>query len=247
MSDVRFPDDADGANNFMNRTDDDQKSIITPPDIKKCTIYGWKPAESDAWTDFRERINVIHALYSNPDTTGPGVREKMRLIISEIRAYDNDKDHGHHLLDKVALTGSVDDCLTFNVVRGTALAAEPVHHDYSVVTLIPSISIKKNEIGFHVIGVVNPATPDSVAIPDGISMVRVYRFIGTEKPKSLRDFDFLGLAKRGQIKSMFTGLEFDSEKRQYAYYYAVYENKDGVTGPTSAILKVEIRLEVIPT
>ena len=243
---VRFPEDGPGANDYMNLTDDDQKSIITQPSTKKSTEYGWDDDESEAWSTFRTELNALYADSIDPTKTGPGVLKLLHLKIAEIRAYDNDKEHGHHLLDKVALNGSEADCLLYNVVRGTALEATPVHHDYSVVTLTPAISVKENATGYHVIKVVNPATPDSDAIPPDIIFARLFRFIGIEQPKSLRDFDFLAKAKRGSVTSMLTGVEFDEEHRQYAYYYAVYENKDGVVGPPSAIIKVEIRLESIP-
>jgi hypothetical protein len=231
---------------FMKRTNNRQLEIITPPSTLRYTIYGWKPAESTQWTTFYNDLQALFDLYSNPDSTGHGVIAKLKAKIAEIIAYDSDKINGHHLLDKVAAMGDIDDFICFNVVHGTILAHDPVHHDYSTVSLIPSVSLKEEKLGYHLIAVENPETPDSVAIPEGLEAALVYMAIGAEAPKSFKDFDCIGKATFGTIESTFPDLQYNPDKRIFAFYYAAFVNIKLVQGPPSNVLKVEIRLPEIP-
>ena len=104
---------------YMNLTDAYQLEIVPPSTEKNYVKWGWTIEESDQWTQFRKQSNLIYALYTNPDKVTSVIRKQMKEHIKTVRLYDNDPEDGKHLLDKVALNGSADDCATFNVVRGT--------------------------------------------------------------------------------------------------------------------------------
>jgi hypothetical protein len=227
---------------FMVRTDENQKSVLTPPSTKRYTLYGWTEEESFTWSAFRKEIEELYALYSDPDKTGPAIRKLMKLLIRKIRAYDNDKAKGHHLLDKVALNGTMDDWITFNIKRGTTLASGPTHHDNSPELILPNISLDENTYSSHLLLVSNPDNPQSKKLPEGVVFAKIFRCIATEQPASLYAYEFIGNASRGKFISSLEAIERDKHTRLFAYYYCRYESKKGKLGPHSKILRVEILL-----
>jgi hypothetical protein len=241
-SDVRLSPKPSVFNDQMIRTDELQLKVMTPPSTLRYTLWHWTAEESAAWSMYREKSESLYGLLCNPDTVGPTIRKKMKELIKEVRTYDNDKANGHHLLDKVALFGTIDDCLTFNVKGRTVLAADPTHHSEEAVTFRPSVTVLNNEEGMQLLSVINPDTPGSKKLPEGMAFARLYRFIGTEMPQNLKLYDYVGIAKKGEYLSTFGDLHFTDDKRVYAFYFARYESKQGVLGEPSAIVKAEILL-----
>jgi hypothetical protein len=229
-------------NDFMIRTDENQKSMLTPPSTQRYTLYGWTEEESLTWSAFRKEIEELYALYSNPDKTGPMIRKAMKILIKKIRAYDNDQIKGHHLLDKVALNGTLDDWTTFNIKRGTTLASGPTHHDNNPELILPNLSLSENTYGSHLLLVHNPENPQSKKLPEGVVFAKIFRCISTEQPASLKAYEFIGNAFRGKYISNLEDIERDEHTRLFAYYYCLYESKKGKLGPPSKILRVEILL-----
>jgi hypothetical protein len=242
VREVRISKKASVFNDMMARTDKLQLSVLTPPSTLRYTLWHWTAEESAAWTAFSVKSLALYAQYSDPDTVSPAIRKAMKELIKDVRAYDNDKAHGHHLLDKVALFGTLDDCLTFNVKGRTVLAADPTHHSEEAVTLRPSVTVLSNEEGIQLLKVINPNTPGSKKLPEGIAFAKVYRFIGTEQPQDLNLYIFDGNAKRGEYTSTFGNLQLSDNKRTYAFYFARYESKLGILGAPSTIVKAEILL-----
>jgi hypothetical protein len=237
---VRISKDPQEFDDYMNLTDNLQKSDDPSTSQKKYLNWGWKDAESTQWTAFREQSNLLYAIYNDPDKTGHSARVKMNEHIATVRKYDNDKKEGHHLLDKVALNGTLDDCFTFNVVRGTALEADPVHHDYDPTPYIPVLSFKKYNLGSHLIGVSCADTPDSRSLPEGMKYAKIYRYMGKTAPAKLTDFEFAGNAKYGEFTSDFGDLVIPEGEKWDAYYFARYESENGKLGNPSQVVNAPI-------
>jgi hypothetical protein len=238
----RIPLNPQECKNYMVRTDENQKSVLTPPSTQRYTLYGWTEEESTTWSAFRKGIEELYALYSDPDKTGPAIRKLMKLLIKKIRAYDNDKIDGHFLLNKVAIYGTLDDWLTFNVKRDTTLASKPTHHNNSPEQIVPEIHLLENTFGSHLLHVSNPETPTTKKLPEGVVFAKIFRSISTEQPASLKAYEFIGNAFRGKYISSLEDIERDEHTRLFAYYYCRYESKKGKLGPPSKILRVEILL-----
>ena len=228
---------------YMNRTDDWQLTVVTPPDILRYTLLGWTQEESNQWTAFRQKSNELWALLNNPDSATKVVRQKMKDHIKTVRAYDNNKSTGHHLLDKVALNGTIDDCATFNVKRGTTLQADPVHHTDDPVLTPPVITLKDLEPGYHRLSLKYPDASESKKVPDGAVFAKVFRYVGTAPPASIKTYELIGSARRAEIVSKFEGITPpEGDVKLYAWYFARYENKKGELGPIGNILRVEVVL-----
>jgi hypothetical protein len=241
---VRISRDPAECTAYMLRTDNLQKSVLTPPSTLRYTLYGWTAQESADWTNFRERLESLYKLYSNPDKVGPSIRKQIKLLINEIRRYDNDKLNGHKLLNKVAVNGNVDDWRSFNVKRDTTLASDPVHHGDDVELPLPDIIVKKIGVGFHELLITNSESPGSKKKPEGIQFVKVYRYIGKVAPTSHSQYVFLDNAKIGKIISKFVNLEIVDNEKIYAWYYACYESKNGKLGRPCSSTRVEIVLNI---
>jgi hypothetical protein len=227
---------------YMIITDDLQKSVLTAPDTLRYALYGWSAAESKAWSDFRVKCEKTYSVYSDPAKTGPGPRLAMHILIKQIRAYDNHPKEGHHLLDKVALNGTIDDCFTFNVKRGTTLEAKPRRYESKEINSTPVISIKNIGLGNHTLLIEHPENLQSKKLPEGIIFVKIYRYIGSEPPQKLNQYEMIGNAKRSEFISDFADLEFDTDKKVYAWYYARYESTKGLLGLPGNIRKAPVIL-----
>jgi hypothetical protein len=227
---------------FMNRTDDYQLEVITPPSTKRYTLWGWIQQESDDWTAFRIKSNILFALMSDPDTTGPTPRKKMRDHIKFVRAYDNNKIVGHHLLDKIAATGNIDDFKKFNIKHGSTLEADPEKKQEDIVLKPPVISLKDLGVGYHFLDVSYPNFPDSKALPKDVKEAIVFRFIGNVRPSNLKMFEQIGSVKRGLFTSTFSDYVAANEEKVYAWYYVRFMNSKGELLVPGPVLRVDCNL-----
>jgi len=227
---------------YMLRTNALQKTLVTPPSTYRYLSFGWTADESDDWDTFTTRAITAYANFSDPDKTGPGPKKIMKALIAEVRKYDNDSESGHHLLDLVAVHGTLDDCIAFNVKKGTVLAVSSTHRSNIPVKKTPRIGLKSNDQGLQVISCTNPETPKSKKLPVGVMAANIYRFIGAVKPDKLNQYDYIGIAKRGEIVSKIEDPGLEGDTKIYAWYYACYVYKDGTLSEISSILKVEVLL-----
>ncbi len=225
---------------FMINTDDLQKSILVEPDTLRYTLFGWTEEESLAWSDYRQKCEEAYQNYTNPVTKGYTTRLIMRTLIKEIRRYDNDPRYGHHLLDKVALNGTIDDCAVFNVRRGTPRAAKPHRSSNTIPEHTPHLTIATIDLGMHILKVRHPQTPESKALPEGIVFIKIFRYIGTEAPAKLSDYDMIGNAQRAKFISLFGDLHLQTDKKVFAWYYGRYESKKGLMGPCGPVVKAPV-------
>ncbi len=227
---------------YMKVTDNLQKSVLSPPSTLRYTLFGWTQKESLAWSDFRLQTEKTYAIYSDPTKTGPTPRKKMKLLIKKVRAYDNDKIKGHHLLDKVAVNGTFDDWLTFNIKRGTSLAAQPSRRKFDPSATTPLLTILRNTEGFHLIRVANSKDISAIKLPDGMAFAKIFCYIGSEKPFSQKQYTLIGNAKRGRYLHSFENVKYEGKERLYAWYYACYESKSGKMGLPGAVMSAGILL-----
>lgn len=175
----------------------------------------------------------------------------MGILIKVVKKYDNDPLIGFHLLNKVAMNGTISDCETFRVKRDTALAT--ISHQGSITSrtvgglvsgpLKPVLAVKKYDVAEHVLSVTNPDTPKSHALPDGIKFAKVYRYIGTAAPTALSQYVFVGSAKRGSVLSSITSADLaaiPANTNSYAWYIARYESNKGVLGDACGAIVAQI-------
>jgi hypothetical protein len=238
---VRISKEPKTLNDYMNRTDDLQLSVVPPAVDKKFKIWGWTQDESAQWTAFRTECNKLFADYSDPDKKGHALNLKMNELVSKVRKYDNDRADGHHLLDKVALNGTVDDCITCNVVRGTVLASPPVRHADDPTSFIPELRFKSYAPGQHVI-TVECSGASGKKLPEGMSFAQIYRCISATKPADLTHFELIGNAKRGIFKSNFPGVVPGKDEVLSAYYFGRYVSKKGELGNPGPVIDAPIML-----
>jgi hypothetical protein len=240
---------------YMQNTDNLQLSDGIAAGTKKWQNWGWTADESSQWTSLRSQSDILYPQYADGSKSNTTVIDQMNLLIMNTKKYDNDPLTGHHLLDKIALNGTISDCETFHVKRGTALAA--VSHQGagnsrnvggSAVgtgssSLKPVITITKYAVGEHEVLVSNPDTPTSHALPDGIKFAKLYCFIGTSAPTSLSQYNFVGNASRGHVLSAFSDADlapFPAGTVLYAWYIARYESNKGVLGDACGAVRAQI-------
>ena len=243
--DLRISTNKDKFNKYLNATDDLQKSALPAPSTdKRYTIWGWKDEESTQWTEFRKTSNEYMTLLGDPDTYSPAVVKKMNKHIKEVRLYDNDKINGHHLLDKVAVFGTMDDQITFNLKRDTSMAEEPSEGEKKPMMIVPALSIIQFGLGQQLIGATQSDGKKTKALPEGMKFLKIYRAIASVRPESFDDYHFLGNAKRGRLLSSFEGIQIPEDKKLNAYYIARYESTTGALGGLSAVLESPIMVAV---
>jgi hypothetical protein len=241
-SKVRIPIDPSDHNDYMNRTDDLQIKIVPPSTVANYEVWGWKDQESDDWSAFRTKGNQLYALYSDPDKVNSVVRKKMAAHIVEVRKYDNDKTNGHFLLDLVAQNGSVDDCVTFNVVRGTILQHDRTTHDYNPSLYTALVNIENNSIGQHILSARCQQVAKGYKLPDGMKFLQIFRYIGSERPKSASQYTSIGFAKKGKFISTFPDVVPVEGKTLIAYYYGCLVSIDGKQGTPGPVVDGPIML-----
>jgi hypothetical protein len=235
----------------MQTTDKLQLSINPSTGNPKWKDWGWTSAQSAQWTSYRNQSDTLFPQWADKNHNNTDTTDQMGLLIKAVKKYDNDPLTGFHLLDRVALSGTISDCETFHVKRGTALAAVS-HQGAATARTIgglvtgpekPVLAVKKYDVGEHVIGVTNPDTPKSHALPAGIKFAKVYRFIGTAAPTALSQYQFVGNAKRGSVLSSFSDGDlaaFPAATTVYAWYIARYESNKGVLGDACGAIRAQI-------
>jgi len=239
---VRVSTKAKDFNPFMNRTDDLQLKIVAPSTDPNYKRYGWSDDQSQQWTSFRKQSNLIFTDYNDPDKVGPTIRKKMRELIKQTRAYDNNKMLGNFLLDKVASNGNIDDWKTFNIKRGTVLSEPKSDEKKDTSAYTPTLTSAKIGFGFHVFSVRCTETPDSRGLPEGMAFVLVFRCISATPPTKLSQYDQVGAAKFGKFISNFSELVPVPGEKLIGYYYARYMSTKGVLGNPGPIAKVPVNL-----
>lgn len=229
---------------YMDNTDDLQLAANpTAPPPQNFQKFGWTAAESAQWTAFRKQSDKLFQQVSDKKKSTSDLKDQMKILIKNVKAYDHDKLSGHHLLDKVALNGTTSDCETFRVKRGTALAKSVTKTSGDTGTLIPVLSVRKNNVGEHLLRATNNDKEKSKAIPKGMKFLKVYRFIGTKPPSSIDDYIFVANAKRGKALSHFSDLGLDPNVKMWAWYIARYESSTGKLGDPSPSIKVDVNLQ----
>jgi hypothetical protein len=211
-----------------------QISEGVPPDTKKWENWHWIDAESAHVTEVRTKAEEYWNQMVDKKNCPPNTRDEMRILIHDFMAYDHGENEPHKLLNKIADFGTIQDCNTVGVKRGTPLAKSPNLSGSNVVVskVSPVIDVRFNKIGRHLLTVRNPETPDSRALPPGIKFARMYCAIGTTKPANLNQYVPIGNAKRGLFENLFENIE-SSEDRLYAFYYGRYETTKGETWPAT--------------
>jgi hypothetical protein len=194
--------------------------------------WKWEDADSAQWTEFRTEADALFIDYDAENFVNKNVRDKIKVLVRNVQEYDHDRDTGHKLLDKVALYGNVDDCNTFRVKRGTVLADETPTHSAGLGNTKPQLALRSSSPGEHEFAVTNPDTPESRALPPGVSFCDVHRCIydATKPPASIKDYELIGVPSRGIFLSKFEDQTFDRTKKYYASYIARYRGKSGEIG-----------------
>jgi Fe-S-cluster formation regulator IscX/YfhJ len=224
----------------MQLTDNYQLTIDPDnPPHKLYEKFTWTIAESTQWTDFRTQADALFSQYDSDLTVNTTIRNKMHTLIRQTNEYDHDRDTGHHLLDKVALHGNIDDCNIFKVKRLTSLADDTRTPTGDLGMLKPKVTIRDNNAGEHELEVTNPDTPDSSALPDGVSHALVFRCVKEAgvTPASIEDYYLVGTAKRGLFLYTFSDMTFDPAKKYFIWYIARYISKTGQIGEPSTAVK----------
>jgi hypothetical protein len=242
MSNSRFRTSMAGFTTDIDILEDLAKKPGVPPNAKKSDDWHWSAAEAQYVTATREAADDYWDIVKDNRNCPPEVKDEYKILINDFMAYDHGKSNPHHLLDKISDFGSISDCETVHVKGGTPLAKTPVKGGGTVVNEIPNVWIIKNEEGKQMIGVTNPETPDSKALPKGIKFAKVLCFIGEKAPTNLNAFTEIGNAKRGQYLNKLIEGELSGSVKLYAWYYALYENTKGVKGKPSIIVKAQVIL-----
>jgi hypothetical protein len=212
--------------------------------------WNWTAADSAQWTAYRIASDKLFLKLSDKKKSSTDIKDQMKILITTVKKYDHDPITGHHLLDKIAISGTSSDAETFRVKRGTALAATGMatakkkgSSASGAVTQIPVLSMKLNSEGEHILNAINPDTPKSKAKPKGIKFLKVYRYIGTKPPIAISQYQFVANAKRGIAKSEFANIGLDANTKLWAWYIGRYESNKGVLGSASPALKAGILLQ----
>ncbi|MHB8260590.1 MAG: hypothetical protein ACYDCN_02595 [Bacteroidia bacterium] len=238
---------------FIQRTDDLQLSPGRVVGTHKWQDWGWTAVQSAQWTSYRNQCDLLYPKYADPKHVNTDITDEMNLLITNVKKYDNDPITGARLLDKVALSGTINDCETFNVKRGTALAGVSHQGSSSQRTvggstggsLTPIAVVKHYFVGQHVLSATNPNTPESHALPPGAKFCKGYRIIGTagQAPTATTTYQFVGNVKRGTLHSSFTAADlaaFPPETVVYAWYIFRYESTTGVLGEPCGAIRAQI-------
>jgi hypothetical protein len=230
----------------MDVVDELQLSAGTPPNAKKYMDWHWTLEESDHVTKVREKADEYFELMKDKKSCPTVVRDQMNILITDFMAFDHGKTDPHNLWNKIADFGSITDCESAGIRRGTPLAKAPTQDDEVPVVeqlLQPLIGIRINAIGKHLLSVVNSASPSSKALPKGIKFAKVFVYIGTEPPANLKQYYVIGIARRGMFLNKLNDIEPVEGKDLYAWYIVRYENTKGELGEPSNRLKAEIYFE----
>jgi hypothetical protein len=225
---------------YIQRTDNRQLSINPATGEPRWKGWTWTAAESEQWAKFRKRCDELYVVYADKNLKSTLVKDSMHLLIRETRNYDNNPRSGHKLLSKIAVKGMIDDWVTFRIKQSTSLEKKPVRNRNNTVKHVPTVSLRKIDIGIHVLSVRNPETPSSRALPEAIIFAEVFRDVGTKPPKSINDYKDVGVAKRGIFRSRVSSPADGNVKKYYAWYVTVYVSRNGKRGNMSQPLVVPV-------
>ncbi|MHB8261675.1 MAG: hypothetical protein ACYDCN_16725 [Bacteroidia bacterium] len=238
---------------YLTRTNAYQLAIV--PDtrqgapvgsrVAQYVLWGWTAVESAQYTAYTTEYNLIYAEVADKKGTSTDERIDEKLLNKAIHAYDNDPLIGHHLLDKIALNGTIADCQAFGVKRGTALAV-PTHGAATQRTIGSSIvsPVKVESISLHKIAhlliqlLVIVAGQKGRAKPKGVKEIMVFMSItaiGATAPL-LSTYLYVGDVKRG----LLTVPQDETNEGKKAWFIARTKNTKGQLGPPSAPFSITI-------
>ena len=234
MSDTRIPTSIPEFVAYMEDTDDYQLAIVAPATTANYLRWGWTAPQSAWWHTNRQKSDSLFAIYKNKKFRTSDNTEQIHQLIKVVSTYD----HANHLLDNVAnSSNSINtDYEKFKVKRGTPLQDTTHSRTPNPGLLKPVITVREITHLQQRLTVRNPEEPESRGLPEGMKFARVYRFIGTNEPTDLKQFEFIGNAKRGLLISNFELADLKNE----AWYYARYESNTGVMGAASEIISAVI-------
>ena len=69
---------------------------------------------------------------------------------------------------------------------------------------------------------------------------KLFRYVGTEPPKTLDQYILVGNAKYGEFNSSLSEIELSPSTKLYAYYIARYESNKGELGDPCLMISAEI-------
>ncbi|HLG35911.1 MAG TPA: hypothetical protein VI757_13610 [Bacteroidia bacterium] len=237
MSDVtRIPTQPSALASYLETTDDYQTAAILPAP-PNYTRWNWTSQESTDWHDFRVNYGTLYQKFSDKNTRNKSIVAQQKVLNKAIHKYDNDTVTGHHLLDRVALTGTIDDCEIFRVKRGTALADTTPTGPPDPGSVAVTIAIKKSE---HLLTQLLIKTADQVGRgrPKGIKEIMVFKAITAQNAPApaLKDYQYVGDVKRGLTNVQHE----DTVEGSKAWFFARVKNSKGETGPPSSPVSVSV-------
>src|SRR5438874_1719958 len=98
--DTRIPRDILKIVGYMRITDDWQLSIDPATTNPRWQNWGWKAADSAAWTDFRTIGDGYWTTYETPETRDTDTKNRLVKLVRDIVKYDDD----NRLLNKISDT-----------------------------------------------------------------------------------------------------------------------------------------------
>jgi hypothetical protein len=211
---------------YMVNTDDWQLSIDPATSAPRFQNWGWTPAESTAWTDFRDRAVVLNTDYATVAKRSTDLLNKIKILLDEVVDYEQD----NKLLDRMSVKkippAAVEDFEKFNVVRGTVLA-DTTATTSDATPPQPHVHIKEVTHLTHLLEVTNP-DHDGPGRGPGIKEIQVWRALvagGAPEPDASA-YTQIGDAERGRFTSTFE----EGDKRKDAYYKARMKGTNGKYG-----------------
>jgi len=93
----------------------------------------------------------------------------------------------------------------------------------------PDITIDAIKHLSHKLRMTDPANPHTQSKPKGVKFIYLLRYIGTQAPADISQYEFLGDATRFLFESKFTMQDVGKT----AWYIARYVNSRGIPGPWS--------------
>ncbi|HEX7415399.1 MAG TPA: hypothetical protein VF411_15255 [Bacteroidia bacterium] len=234
---------------YMDRTDTYQLAIVpdtrpgAPPGatVARYVLWNWTAAESAVWTGFRTRNDVQYPLYSDKMHSTTAIRRAMKQVITDTHLYDHNSKQpalSHKLLDKIAMFGTVEDCLMFGVKAGTVLSSTANTRSANPAAITYSVVVLHNINLAHILQFTRTqAGVKSHARGKGIKEIQVWRFIGTAEPADLTGFKYVGNVVRGKFISNFDAA---TDKKKIAWYYVVAKNTHEQLSPPSPLAHADV-------
>ncbi len=244
MSDSRMSSTLSGFTDDIDTLDDLANEPGIPPNATKSIDWKWTAAELLYVHTIRLRADIYWSQVKNSRVSPVELKDEYKQMITDFFAYDHGKSNSHHLLEKIGLFGTMEDCEYVKVKANTPLARTPVRTGNFKVDLIPVIELIYNQECMHMLCITNPATPKSKARPKGL-LPKVYCYISDQPTKKLSDYKEVGVVNRGYFLMRFDDPNLPSDVKLFAWYYVVYENHKGIKGKESEILKVAVFLKAV--